>query len=367
MRPLRESPNAPRVEAFSTAEALAFAVDHLTGQPLESRPEWFALLQKTVFTDDPGVNYLVARDENRTIAFLPIRIVQEGPRTVEALGNFYTSLYAPWLDESAGDNTLPALLKHAINEGDRKAADALRFSPLDPASPFYAALTRAISANGWHPFPYFAFGNWYLKVEGDWNNYLNGRSANLRSSIKRRTRQFAAMGGRLTLHTDLTDIDTAIDAFQQVYNASWKEPEPFPDFVPSLIRLLANSGELRLGIAWLDAQPIAAQFWYVTGNTASIYKVAYHEAHADCSPGTVLTAFLLHHVIEEDKVAEVDFLIGDDEYKKKWMSHRRERWGIIAYNPGTARGLGLLIREWLQRTLKQIYSRIRPTANAHGI
>ena len=365
MNPLRESPNALRVEAFSTAEALDLAGGAPTDQPLESRPEWFSLLQEIVFADDSGVRYLVANDNGRTVAFLPIHIAEgNGPRTVEALGNFYTARYAPWLDQPAGTVALQRLLAHAVSDGG--IADTARFSPLDPTSPLFDSLSRALTAIGWHPFPYFAFGNWYLKVEGDWSDYLKGRSVNLRSSIKRRTKQFSAMGGTLSLHTDQTDIDAAIDAFQQVYDASWKEPEPFPRFVPSLIRMLAASGELRLGIAWLEGKPIAAQFWYVTGKTASIYKVAYHEAFAGHSPGTVLTAFLLRHVIDEDKVAEVDFLIGDDEYKKKWMSHRRERWGIVAYNARTARGLGLLIREKLQRTVKALYSRLWPAANTYG-
>jgi len=38
-------------------------------------------------------------------------------------------------------------------------------------------------------------------------------------------------------------------------------------------------------------------------------------------------------------VHEIDYLTGDDTYKKDWMSHRRERWGIIAFNPRTPRGL----------------------------
>lgn len=365
MNPLRESPNALRVEAFSTAEALDLAGGNSTDQPLESRPEWFALLQEIVFANDSGVRYLVATDNGRTVAFLPIRIAKEsGLRSVQALGNFYTARYAPWLDQSAGTVALQRLLGHAVSDGG--IADTVRFSPLDPTSQLFDSLSRALSAMGWHPFPYFAFGNWYLKVEGGWNDYLKGRSVNLRSSIKRRTKQFSAMGGTLSLHTDLSDIDAATEAFQQVYAASWKEPEPFPRFVPSLIRMLAASGELRLGIAWFEGRPIAAQFWYVTGKTASIYKVAYHEAYSGHSPGTVLTAFLLRHVIDEDKVAEVDFLIGDDEYKKKWMSHRRERWGIVAYNARTARGLGLLIRENLQRTVKALYARLWPVADAYG-
>ena len=68
------------------------------------------------------------------------------------------------------------------------------------------------------------------------------------------------------------------------------------------------------------------------------------------SAGTLLTAFLMAHTLDNDKVREVDYMIGDDAYKKGWMSHRRERWGIIAYNPSTPRGL-LLSAEHLASVL----------------
>jgi hypothetical protein len=41
---------------------------------------------------------------------------------------------------------------------------------------------------------------------------------------------------------------------------------------------------------------------------------------------------LMQHVSEVDQVAEVDDLICDDDYQQSWMSHRRERRGIIVCN-----------------------------------
>ncbi|MBK8121802.1 MAG: GNAT family N-acetyltransferase [Sulfuritalea sp.] len=75
----------------------------------------------------------------------------------------------------------------------------------------------------------------------------------------------------------------------------------------------------------------------------SIFKLAFDPACAAFSPGTLLTAHLMEHVIDHANVKEIDFLIGDDEYKKLWMSHRRERWGIVACNPQTVIGLALLV------------------------
>ena len=49
----------------------------------------------------------------------------------------------------------------------------------------------------------------------------------------------------------------------------------------------------------------------------------------------------MRHSIDVDHAEEVDYLTGDDAYKQDWMSHRRERRGIVAFNPLTVRGLVL--------------------------
>jgi hypothetical protein len=71
---------------------------------------------------------------------------------------------------------------------------------------------------------------------------------------------------------------------------------------------------------------------------------------------------LMEHVIEIDKVEEIDYLIGDDPYKKAWMSHRRERWGVIAYNPRSMGGLAGWAREALGRRIKSIETRFASDA-----
>jgi len=325
---------------------------------VEASTNWFELLQNKVYPLDPGVRFYITAEKKRPRVILPFRLTTNGSaRTIESLSNYYTALYAPLVARDGDLLDVQSLLTAAVH--DHKGAQVMRFGPMDPDSHAYSALFSGLRANNWIPFRFFCFGNWFLRVEGTWDDYLKKRRATLRSSIRRACKKFAAEGGTLAIVTTTEQIEQAIAEFQAIYSASWKKPEPYPEFVPSLIRHLAVRGMLRLGFARLGEQTIAAQLWIVGGRKASIYKVAYHEHFSAYSPGTLLTAHLMQHVIESDKVEEVDYLIGDDEYKRRWMSDRRERWGIVAYNPASLLGFALLVKEVGGRALKPTYQRMR--------
>ncbi len=325
-------------------------------QDIESAPAWFENLQRTVFADDPGTRYYLTEFDGKQTTVLPVRLSRSGMvRRIESLSNYYTSLYSPILSAEGTAHDLVPLLEAASH--DHGGAHVMRFAPMDPDSPAYEVLLTALRSSDWVPFRFFCFGNWYLKVEETWSDYLRSRDGTLRSTIKRMSRKFAAAGGTLEVLADPATAEAAIQAFTDVYALSWKQAEPYPEFIPGLIRWLATEGKLRLGIARLAGRPIAAQLWIVHRGKASIFKLAYDPACAAFSPGTLLTAHLMEHVIDRDGVKEVDFLSGDDDYKKLWMSHRRERWGIVAYNPRTLIGLALLVREAAGRALHRMFKR----------
>jgi len=325
---------------------------------LEVSLAWFELLEKHVYATDPGVRYYFTSEKKAPQVILPLRLTSKGPvKTIHSLSNYYSSLYAPLVSPEGDLLDLQKLLAAAVH--DHANAHVMDFAPMDPESTAYKALLNALKANDWIPFRLFYFGNWYLRVNGSWEDYLNKRSANHRSTIRRRSKRFAAEGGTLEIVTTLDETEQCIADYNDVYSASWKKPEPHGDFMPALIRQLASMGMLRLGFARINGRTIATQLWIVDQHKASIYKVAYREDSASYAPGTVLTAHLMRHVIEHDRVNEVDFLIGDDAYKGAWMSDRRERWGIVAYNPATMVGLALLIKEALGRLAKSLARKLR--------
>lgn len=288
---------------------------------------------------------LLPADEHGCLPLLDDGICLRG------LSNYYSSLYAPI---GALPRDLSALLK-----ARKRATVDLR--PLDPCAPEFQQLKQALAEAGYWVDDYFCFGNWYLDVAGrSFDAYLQSRPSQLRNTLQRAYGKLDKAAGEtkawhiaIQQHDD-AGLEAAIAAFEQVYAKSWKQPEPQPDFIPGLCRTAARAGWLRLGVLYLGDKPVAAQLWLTHGGIANIYKLAYDEEAARYSAGTVLTAAMFEQALDHDRVAEVDYLNGDEPYKRDWMSARRERHGIIAFDLSQWQGLKAAVRHWAGRALRPL-------------
>ncbi|MBI5430584.1 MAG: GNAT family N-acetyltransferase [Nitrosomonadales bacterium] len=355
-----------RFDDFSQLpERYSALFDNAARASFDTSREWYTHLAATAL--DPAgkvILYGVEHpDGNRPVAILPVRHARDG-RALFSLSTYYSSLYAPLVDPGEQDHALTALFKSL--KGVEPCWESLRLHPMPSDQPIFSATLRALKCAGWWAFPYYCFGNWYLPVEGRrYDQYSGGLPSRLRNTIKRKGKQFFSQAeGRLEIVTGGDSVERAIDAYNRIYLSSWKKPEPFPDFIPGMIRLFANKGQLRLGIAYVHEVPVAAQIWIVSHGKAAIYKLAYDEQFSSLSAGSILTEHLMRHVIDVDQVNEIDYLVGDDAYKKDWMSHRRERWGIVAYNPRTMTGMIGGANEMTRRTIKAGWAHLMKSVSA---
>jgi D-aspartate ligase len=316
---------------------------------------WFAHLENSTGIAQGDLRlYAITQDKHHFI--LPMMgsthsLAGTGVRCVTTLTNFYTPSFDPVTNGNDEFQRRCTERIVAALHGEAPAWDTILFQPLDTETPLYSAIKPALRRAGYLCDDFFCFGNWYLPVEGrDFATYFAGLSSQLRNTVERSRRKLTRnhAGWIDILHLPNENLQKGIDAFETVYRSSWKQAEPYPEFIPGLCRVAAEAGWLRLGVLYADEQPVAAQIWLNTPTKASIYKLAYDERYAKkLSAGSVLTAAMFEHALDIDKVREVDYLIGDDKYKRDWMSHRRERRGVIAFNPRRPRALLAAGRHYL--------------------
>jgi len=327
--------------------------------------DWFENLASTGFDADARLHLLVVEIDGSPCACLPmadnVRSENTSPTTLTSLSNFYSCLFGPI--GSCGSKA-----SETWNLACRKLKAAkpqwpvINLRPLDTDSHFFSAMKTGLKNAGYWTDSYFCFGNWYLDVAGrTFEQYLKSLSSKLRSNISRARKKLDASGPwDIVIHVAPgAELDEAVASFERVYALSWKQAEPYPKFIQGLCRTAAANGSLRLGVLRYNGEAIAAQLWLVIGGRALIYKIAYDHAQAALSGGAVLTAEMIRHAIDIDKVQEVDYLSGDDAYKRHWMSHRRERFGIVAFNPGTITGFLAASRHFLGRLVRRVITTLR--------
>ena len=217
----------------------------------------------------------------------------------------------------------------------------LHFEPLAADAALSDDLAGALRGAGLMTRRYFRFGNWYDDTRGlSFRDYLARRPAALRNTFRRNSARLAGAGAvRLALVQDRGALADAFDRYEQVYAASWKRSEPYPAFVRRLAAALADAGALRLGLLYVDERPVAAQVWLVQRGRAILYKLAHDQAFDALSPGTVLTMRMLERLLDEEHIGELDLGAGDDAYKRLWATRRRERVGLVAFDPLTCAAL----------------------------
>ena len=315
---------------------------------------WYRTTIATALPDDAEPCLVWVTLDGAAVLLLPLQRRSDG--ALSSLTTPYSCLYQPLFAEGLGADAGRRV--GLALAGFCRTAPSLRLDALADDDAGVAALCAGLRAGGLRVLRFDHFGNWYETVAGlGWADYLAGRDGATRETIRRRTAR-AARDPRIRIELFRTpeQVETGIAAFEDVYARSWKQPEPYPRFNAALMRMAAGQGVLRLVVMWQEAQPIAVQYWVVTGGRASVLKLAHDEAFKPLSPGTVLTAWMIRHLLDDEHVDELDFGRGDDPYKQAWTRQRRQRIGLLVVNPWRVTGLALLLRHLLGQIRRRFAS-----------
>jgi len=168
----------------------------------------------------------------------------------------------------------------------------------------------------------------HVAVEGPWDAYLAGRSANLRSDVRRRLRRIEELGPvRLDVSDGTTALGSLLDEGLRLEGSGWKEDagtaiassESTRRFYSNIASWAAPRGWLSLAFLRVGERAVAFQYGIVANNTYHFLKGGYDPGLRSCSPGKVLHALMIERTFDEG-LSRYDFLGGEEPYKTAWSS-----------------------------------------------
>jgi hypothetical protein len=327
-----------------TAISYHASVKDVQAQPLAAggpfaRREWFERLEAT----QPHAVYAVAEDSSGAVV-LPLR--RQG-RRLESLLNWYGFTWRPLATPYGSFDSLLITLAEAL---PTKATHVVldRIPEEDGTA---RQLQRAFERAGWLVAREACDTNRILSLEGrNYTSYLETRPGTLRTTLKRKAK-------KVDIEIVQSFDEDIWTSYESIYAESWKPEEGDPAMLRAFAEAEGGAGRIRLAIARHEGEAVAAQFWTVEDGTAYIHKLAHRESAKPLSPGTTLTAALMEHVIEHDRVTLVDFGTGDDGYKRDWMDDARPRYRLQCWRKRDPRNWPAIAK-----------SRLRPLVSrpAHG-
>lgn len=316
------------VKIFDTLDDVARdadgALDRARQAKIYDRLDWFRLTEAHI----PQFGKpMIARARNaQGAAWLFLR--ETAPGRAESLASWYTLDYDA-IRHGESPDAIGALA------GELGALAEISLYPVADPAP----ITEAFRAAGWQARVTSASANWWIDPPASFEQYWADRPSRLRNTVKRKARK---AGLEIAIHRA---FDAAAWAdYEAIYAKSWKGEEGSPAFLRALARQEGAAGTLRLGTAYREGAPVAAQFWLVENGRATIHKLAYDEEARAHSPGSILGEAMFRHVIEQDAPRRIDYGTGDEPYKAEWMARARPLYRIELLNPRRARAWPKLAR-----------------------
>lgn len=324
--------------------------------------QWYSILYDTVLSKGLDLRVYVAfsdeSERNPEGALFCGRF--KNKRSLVSLTNYYTLEYGVVLFEERPDSIsiIDRLVDFIGAETPVWESVELRFLRSDSVE--YGSLLECFRNAGFYTNGFFQYENWFYPSNGkEFSSYYEERPSKLKNTIKRKA-------GKLRNSHDIeikyytendAGLEAGIGAYTTVYNRSWKQSEPYAEFIPELIQSCARQGILFLGVLFLDSRPVAAQLWLATRPKCIIYKLSYDEEYKNASVGSILSKDMFEQAFKRFGCREIDYGIGSESYKQDWMSRVRRIGGISAYHKKAIKGLVLAGVQYLKDFTKKFIRR----------
>lgn len=302
--------------------------------------EWFNLFLR-FFSDGSELFILILFRGSQAVAIAPFFLKKETfkgivkVRKIELIGNVHSPVRNFIIKNSCERDRKDNLANIFRFFTDvYKDWDIIELERIPTENNNFGTVTGALSDTNLKYRTYLSSGNWHLNgINYSSEQYFSNQPREFQEQIENKKRRLQRKHEwKIHIYADDNVLDSRLDSYDQLRRKSWKAPEGDKTFVQEYTKLVCKKGWLRFAFLYADDIPIASQRWIVCQKKAYIWNLLYNQDYKKYSPGSILSSELCRYVIDEDKVNTIDYLTGDEPYKKFWTPIRRDRKGVTIFN-----------------------------------
>jgi CelD/BcsL family acetyltransferase involved in cellulose biosynthesis len=355
-----------RIADLSSAEELAWErLSSRACEPSLNEPNFLVPAVRCIASYVDMTLFVVERD-GEWVASLPLVIIESRGRRPHRVASSrrYPTVAAggpPLLDKDCPEQAARMLLRSVRHAARHEGwPGVVIFERINEDGPATVALRSTWSALHMPECLEQSWDRAILRRVDDpefWSAAIS--KVHKRDLARRRRRLTEALGGEPTL-TDLAGHPGAFDEFLQMEAAGWKgragsalaSREDTAAFFRAWADRYNAAGRLHMFSLTYGGKPIAMQCAVRLAGSLCIFKIAYDESYAACSPGQLLTIAVAQHFGQQMDLAVLDSLtMPDDQHYKELLPDKR-RFLVVAVGVGGARDRALVLSLRATRVVK---------------
>lgn len=301
-------------------------------------PEWILSLWESHFARR-GVEFFTFRNGvlGGVVPLVPEPIRKHGIRFLQY--GLVTNRYGRNHNEILLRGDPAQGLRIVLAELRRRRCDIFLVGSVAADSPTAELLERVAPQERFRPVREDYVRSPYLPLEGSWDDFLRGKSANFRSDLKRKANKAARAGVEIRLLTEPADVPLLLETVYAIEERSWKERSQTSittnptarTFYDRFLPRAAQAGWLHSFVLQLEGRPAAYDMGILYAGRYYMLKTSYDTQWSEWSPGIVLREHVVRNLFER-AAREHDFLGDDEPWKLRWTGHLRHHRNYYLYD-----------------------------------
>lgn len=246
--------------------------------------------------------------------------------------------------------------------------DHLEFDCVDQRDPAIARLVEHLEKRGCLAHRDAGLNCWLIDLPDSFEEFLSRLSKNRRAQARKAlARVDDATQFQLHRVERAEDFQRGWNILVDLHQRRWQSlgaagcfaSETFTTFHRDVARRLLERGELRLW--WLEhaGRPISVEYQFALGGTIYAYQSGIDPEALRLEPGRMTQVATKRWAIEHH-FQRLDYLRGDEPYKKNWRAESRPTWNLRVASPRTtsrlAHGVWVAkrnVKSWIKSRLRK--------------